>query len=240
MVRGRLLEMTRPPSSRAWARVDDPDAATFLVEPANRRYLGPFLAAEASVAEAAASLGVELDDVYYRVRRMTALGILSVARSQPRAGRPIKYYTAVGERLFVPFAATPAATLQELVLETNASMDDRLVRGLLSTTWELIDDLERWGFRVFKDSDDRLHVDYAPEDAPDDWDLHRYLLHHDAPALLSSWDEMGLAAADAKALQHDLFELVERYRAAAVRTDAPTTTYLVRIALAPIRTKGEP
>lgn len=236
MVRGRLPEMTRPPSSRAWARVDDPDAATFLVEPANRRYLAPFLAAETSVAEAAASLDVVLDDVYYRVRRMTALGILSVARSQPRSGRPIKFYTAVGERLFVPFAATPAATLEELVQHTNTRLDDRLVRGLVRASWEVIEDPERWGLRMFKDHEGRLHVDYGPEEAPEDWDLHRHLLHRNAPALLSSWDEMGLAAADAKALQHELFELLERYRAAAARTDDPTATYLIRIALAPVMT----
>ncbi len=234
MVRGRLPEMTRPPSGRTWARVDDPDAATFLVQPANRRYLAPFLSAEASVAEAAASLDTELDDLYYRVRRMTELGILRVSRSQPRAGRPIKYYTAVGGGLFVPFAATPAATLEELVQETNARLDERLVRGLVRASWEVIEDPERWGLRVFKDDAGRLHVDYGPEDAPDDWDLHRHLLRPEAPALLSSWDELSLRAADAKRLQHELGELLERYREVAVGTADPHAAYLVRIALAPV------
>lgn len=238
-MRGRLPEMTpldagSGASRHRWFRVDDPAAAAFLVEADLRGYVTPFLGTATSVSDAARQLGCELDTVYYRVRRMHGLGILRVTDRHARAGRPIKHYATPAEGFFIPFSATPAATLEELILAGNARLDDQLVHGLVDATWELIDDPRRWGFRLFRDERGRVHFDYAPEGAPDDFDLHRFVLHADAPALLSAWTTLHLRRDDAKALQAELHELLQRYLALADASEKPTDTYLTRIAMAPL------
>ena len=236
----RLPEMTAPDSGSAaarhrWFRVEDPAAAAFLVEADLRGYVTPFLGAATSVSDAARQLGSDLDTVYYRVRRMHSLGIVRVSDQRARAGRPIKHYATPAEGLFIPFSATPAATLEELILAGNARLDDQLVRGLVDATWEMIDDPQRWGFRLFRDEHGRVHFDYAPEGAPDDFDLHRFMLDAGAPALLSAWTTLHLRRDDAKALQTELYELLQRYLALADATEEHTHAYLTRIAMTPLR-----
>lgn len=221
-------------SRHRWFRVDDPAAAAFLVEADLRGYVTPFLGAATSVADAARQLGCEFDTVYYRVRRMHSLGIVRVTDQRARAGRAIKHYTTPAEGLFIPFSATPAATLEELLLAGNARLDDQLVHGLVDATWEMIDDPQGWGFRLFRGEHRRVHFDYAPEGAPDDFDLHRFVLHPGAPALLSAWTTLHLRRDDAKALQTELYELLQRYLALADASEKPTDAYLTRIAMAPL------
>jgi hypothetical protein len=234
MLRGTLPDVTPQTSGRRWTRITEANAAAFLMDDRNRAFLPPFLGRESSVAAAAEEAGVGLDDLYYRVRRMTALGILQVTREEPRAGRPIKLYRMPGDGLFIPFATTPAASLEELLVRSNAAFDARLVRAQVDAMWAMIDDPDRWGFRIFYDAGGSMHFDYAPEDAPDDFDLHRFWLAPQLPALVAGWYEMPLAAGDAKALQRELVELVARYSRLATRGDDTGTTHMLRVALVPL------
>ncbi|MBA2664529.1 MAG: helix-turn-helix transcriptional regulator, partial [Chloroflexi bacterium] len=88
--------------------ITDRRAAALLVDPDERRYFEPFLGRERTVTEAARELGVPPNGMRYRVRRMAKLGLLRIVREQPRAGRPMRVYRSVADRLFVPYVASPA------------------------------------------------------------------------------------------------------------------------------------
>lgn len=226
--------MTTELMRRRWHRVTDPAAAAFLVEDANRRYLRPFLEREASVSEAAENLGEPVENVYYRVKRMLDLGILEVTREVPRAGRPVKRYRSVGNGLFVPFSVTGAADLEESRRATNTELDARLVHGQTRAMREAHDTRATWGYRVYRDADDSTHFDYAPYDAPDDFDPQLLALQEDSPAVVSTWVQMPLPRQVAKELQREMIELVGRYRQRATDEGPGARDYLLRVALAPL------
>lgn len=228
--------MEHQDSDRTWRRIDDPNAARLLIDVQQLSYLQPFMAQASSIGQAAEQLDVSNDDMYYRVKRMERLGILEVVREEARAGKAIKYYSVVAGGLFVPFAATPADTLETLLLGTDSAFETNLAKGIVGSFWEIIEDPETWGLRLFKDDRGRLHLDYGPEDAPDDWDLQAFLSEPHYPAIISAWTEFALSHEDAKALQRKLQALHEEYRAKSTHKDPPASSrrYLLRVALAPL------
>jgi DNA-binding Lrp family transcriptional regulator len=234
MLGATLLEMTEHLSTRHWARFDEPAAATFLIDLRDHGILAPFFEGPISVAEAAERLGLPFQTVYYIVRRAAGFGILVVAEELRRAGRAVKRYQTAGEGLFVPFAATDAATLEELVRTSNASYDAELVRGQVDALWRRVGDPERWGFRIFRHRDGSVHVDLAPEEAPDDFDLHHHLMGGGGVAVLSYWVQLALAPEVAEALHRELADLVERYRGLAADDDEGAVRHVVRVAVAPL------
>jgi hypothetical protein len=237
-----LLEMTEHPSTRHWARFDEPAAAKFLIDLRDHGILAPFFEGPISVAEAAERLELPFQSVYYIVRRAAGFGILVVADELQRAGRAVKRYRTAGDGLFVPFAATSAATLEELVRASNAAYDAELVRGQVDALWRRVGDPERWGFRIFHDRVGSVHVDLAPDGAPDDFDLHHHLMAGSGAAVLSYWVQLPLAPEDAEALHRELTELVERYRGMAAVADERAVRHVLRVAAAPLseRAPGRP
>ena len=110
--------------------VTDERAAAFLLDANHRRFLDPFLGRECTVAQAARDLTEDVNVVLYRVRRMVAIGLLRVVRIQQRRGRAVKVYTSVAERLFVPYAATPALNLLDALRRDRAATEELFVSAL--------------------------------------------------------------------------------------------------------------
>ncbi|OLV18854.1 hypothetical protein BOO71_0004525 [Deinococcus marmoris] len=94
----------------------DPAAARLLLNPQARMVLGPFFGRDVSVGEAAAELGLKPNTLLRQVQGLVTRGLLRVSVQQRRAGRPIKRYRVTHERFFVPFWATDAITLEELLM----------------------------------------------------------------------------------------------------------------------------
>ena len=101
------------PAPEAFHVVEDPVQARLRSNPTAVRYFEPYLARDRTVKGAADEVGVPLDTMLYRVRRVLAAGLLRVVREEPRAGRAIKVYRSAAEAYFVPFHATPYADLAE-------------------------------------------------------------------------------------------------------------------------------
>jgi hypothetical protein len=211
---------------------EEPAAASFLIDLRDHGILAPFFEGPTSVAEAAERLGLPFQAVYYRVRRAAGFGILVVAEERRRAGRAVKRYRTAGDGLFVPFAATTAATLEELLRASNASYDAELVRGQVDALWRPVGDPERWGFRIFRHRDGSVHVDLAPEEAPDDFDLHHHLMGRGGLAVVSYWMQLPLEPEHAEGLHRELVELVERYRGLSTEGDERAVQHVLGVAVA--------
>jgi hypothetical protein len=113
--------------------VTDPAQARLLYDSVARRFLTPFLAREATISEAAATLDADIDAVSYRVRSFLKAGLLQVTGERKRAGRPIKVYRSVHDGYFIPFSTTPFATLEEqalAMLEPTMRKQARIVATL--------------------------------------------------------------------------------------------------------------
>lgn len=106
-----LGEMTAPHSP--WNDIDlaglheatDPAQVAILTDPTRVRFLRPFLARSATVAQVAHEMDVTPNALLYRVRRMVDAGLLQVVEERPRAGRAVKVYRSSHDGYRVPMSA---------------------------------------------------------------------------------------------------------------------------------------
>lgn len=206
--------------------VRDPAAAKYLVRPSGLRLLEPFLGPARSVGEVARATGEKANTVLSRTRRLQGLGLVEVAATEARAGRPVKRYRATADVFFVPFDATGAEDLESALAERDGEWERLLRRHVVRARREA---MGTWGTRIYRDARGRLQVQTAVSP-----DANATMLDDPMPAALSSWrDQVYLDHADAKALQRDLFELLLRYQ-----RKRGAQRYVVHVGLAAVMEAG--
>lgn len=217
--------MTEPDSGRnplkSWLTIEDPEQARLLSDLSVFRYFEPFIARELSVSEAAAEADCGIDTLLYRVRRFISAGLLTVVRSEKRAGRPVKFYRSVADAFFVPFAAMPYATLEERLASQMESSNGRLIRSIA----QVLRDTGLEGRRIFRGPNGVVWNESAA-------DAHTPLKPDDPEMPAAFQFEIGLhlAFSEAKELQRELYGLFERYRD---REAGTGQKYLWQLALLP-------
>lgn len=117
----KLLRMKDQILSRAHTVATSAQAGA-LADPLRRRILLSLIPRPRSVAELAASEGIELKRLHYHVGALVRIGLLTVTGERRRAGRPIKSYRAVAEAFFVPQGLAEAAPGDALAVELRQSL----------------------------------------------------------------------------------------------------------------------
>jgi hypothetical protein len=204
--------------------VDDPRAARLLVDVAALFFLGPFVGRELSATAGARELGISLDQMLSRLRRLRALGLVEVVRQQPRAGRAVKIYRAVADEFFVPLAV--------LALERDTMRSETHLHRLFMHSFEMtmVEQLAAHpepGALVRRDAVDGRVTVLAATGRSTAYDECAPV----APALLYDFGVWRMSRADAKALQRELYDVVRKYRA---RHDPAQPEYVVGASLAPV------
>jgi hypothetical protein len=204
------------------AVVSDPDQARLLLDARTRAQLAPFLARPLAVGEAARAAGEKPNTVLRRVQRFLAAGLLEVAETVPRRGRPLRRYRTIADVFFVPFEASAAEDLEAALAEREAWVAAVLRRAVVRARREAIG---VWGTRIYRDDRGRVQVQMAVRP-----DADAAPPGPEGPAVLSAWrDALELDYPDAKALQRELFELLERYQA-----KRGAQRYVIHLGLAPV------
>lgn len=202
--------------------ISDPEAAKALIDPGSLQRLAPFIGRTLSVSQAAELTGEKANTTLKRVRRFVALGLLEVAGEVARAGRPIKLYRAVADTFFVPFEATDAESLEVALAERDRLSEQLLRRNVVKSR---LDTIGAWGTRIYRDPRGRLQVQTALTPSSNVTSLDP-----EAPAVLSAWrDSLKLDFEDAKALQREMFDLLQRY----LEKDG-AQRYVVHLGMAPM------
>lgn len=186
--------------------VADEAAGRWLVRPSGLRQLEPFLGPPRTVAEVARASGDKPNTVLRRVQRLMRLGLVEIAATTPRAGRAAKHYRATADVFFVPFEATGAADLEGALAERDGYWERLLRRHVVRARREA---MGTWGTRIYRDARGRVQLQTAVSPA-----ANVTMLDADMPVALSAWrDQVWLDHSDAKALQRELYALVQRYGA---------------------------
>jgi hypothetical protein len=201
---GRLPK-SRSSSDHGWTWITDAKTIQYLSNPSNLECLVPFFGRELTLSQVTSELGTTLGRMHYQVTRLIDLGLLRISRTEPRAGRAFKYYTALSERLFLPFDTTSFATLEEALERSHLTLLRGLSRQIALQAFTLG---RSTGLRLFRGQSGGLVIE--PSVSPDevfDW------LSDDAPAMIPGvWtSDLCLDFAQAKALQRELEQLRERY-----------------------------
>lgn len=187
-------------------------AAEVLTDWRQRRFLEAFIPGPKSMGEAANELQVKLNALHYRVAQLIEVGLLEVKGSVKRKGRAIKLYGPTAKEFFVPFAATPHATMVDMLRRLGA-LDEFLEQAVAVLSSES----ERWGVLVSENSTvrgSRLIVKMTPLDArgapvPRSREA---LLALSTPAVWSGEARLTLDFETAKELQRELAALSERFQ----------------------------
>lgn len=203
------MELEKSNGSRR--RITDQKAAELLTDWQQRRFLEAFVPGPTSLGKAAVALDVKLNALHYRVERLIDLGLLEVKCVMKHKGRAVKLYGPTADEFFVPFAATPHATVEEMVRRLSA-MGEFLTHAVATLTAQA----ETWGVLVSANpaqDGPNLKVKLAPLDAqgapaprP-----RETLLAPTTPRVWSGEMRLKLDLESAKALQQELAQLGERF-----------------------------
>lgn len=212
--------------------LDTTEAATFVTLTASSRFFVPFLAREASPAAVAEELGVDIGSVTYRIRQMLRLGLIRQTRVQRRAGRPIRVYRSVADRVFAPLELTPVSSVRELFRRGLADLDVEL-ESAVEQAWLDVGRHRRWGTHLYRSSpDDGVNRDFVPVTLTGVTDFWAAVLADASPAVWDQHSTLHLTRVDAKRLQRELAEVVGRY-GGAPSGPGRRGRLLIRLVLAP-------
>lgn len=187
-------------------RITDRRAAAALADPLRRRLVLMLAGQEHSLAALAASIGTDIKRLHYHVAALVRLRLVRVARTQRRAGRPIKFYRAAADAFFVSHemgAPSPHAALDAELRESIARLRDPSLEGVL------------------------YYVDAgAPRMRMVETDPRRAITHAEY------WRIINLSRADAERLAKEVANCFQSFVA---RDPAKARPHLVHFAIAPRR-----
>jgi hypothetical protein len=198
--------MKEPLRSSALRIADSHQAAAFA-NPLRRKLLLSLTAREASLADVARLMRVDLRRVHHHATALCALGLLTVVRERARAGRAIKMYRAVARSFFVPQDLVPAEPASPLAVEMELSA----ARIRAATRSGVLYDVDESGAP-------RMRAVSRP--------------NADAVPAVEIWKVLRLSRSDALGLRDELANCLRNY---AERENERGETYLLHCALAPKR-----
>ena len=184
-------------------RISDARAAAALSNPMLRRLVLTFSRQPRSIGEISAQTGIELRRLHHHVTRLCRMGLLRIDCERPRRGRPVKLYRASAESYFIPYEVATELLTEPLSRELRGRIRSENLKsedGVLLTTDE----------------------DGVPLMRP-------VSSEGAAKRAMEFWLILRLDPAEAKGLERDLKELLDRY---AGRTTGHGKPYLVHAALA--------
>ena len=209
-------------------RVENAHLADLLRKPMVLRYLSPFLGQERSTSQAAKDINVEIHTLMPWVKRFIDLGLIEVSRTEKRAGKPIKSYSAIHRGYFIPFGCLPTGTLEDLLATHDAPWNQAIIDNLVAVGHQAINSLHTWGVQIHEESPGKtpqMTVSSGGETSI----LDLMVSGEGSPAVLACWLPLQLNFDEAKQFQQELHSLVVSY---AKRQGGQR--YLARIALTPM------
>jgi hypothetical protein len=172
--------------------------AKMLLKPKAQQVLRPFLYGQFSVGAAAKEVGLPTNAVAYWVKRLHSVGVLHCTKAE------VCLYQATAQSFFVPFSLVNQNTFGSLYAEIQAPLLERFHQGISKV---LETDTADWGVCIAT-VEQNLVLTITDESRGGITLNSRRV---DAPATVNLWSELNLDFADAKAMQHELIEVYQKY-----------------------------
>lgn len=182
--------------------ISDRNRAAVFASPLQGKIVQTLIGEELTLSALGRVTQTPLSLLHYHLSKCLALGLVEIAREQPRAGRAIKYYRATAKTFFVPsdlLARLPGAEMTRQLREALDRNQASSVEGVNFTH----DGLNPFAFLV-KDPASRTTA-------------------------IELWLDIGLGSADIVELIKDLEAVLNRYRA---RGNEGLPRHLVHLAMA--------
>jgi DNA-binding transcriptional ArsR family regulator len=180
-----ILKLDRKQETTMDERIEiaTPETASIFANERSRLILLALIDRARSPADLAALTGARLNLLSYHLKRMVALGLATVEREAPRAGRPVRYYRAAAKSFFVPAHLAGSLPGRDKTAQLQAALERSFAGSYTGILY-----LHEHGPRMRI-----VPVEGGTRSAADLW-------HH-----------CTLTPADARAFARDLAELFDRY-----------------------------
>ena len=184
------------------AVIDTLEAIGMLLDSRQRAAFLPFLNREISVSQAALEVGELPNTMLYRVKRWQRLGLLLETRSVPHAKGSMRLYRAVADAFFIPHSATSSEDLLALASDIHLPIFKDFLGSYVRSGEHLSAD---WGVRFERNG---AHWSVRPAKA---WNDLCEPADPEGPPSMAEYVHIQLDDAQAKALQLELWAVLERY-----------------------------
>jgi hypothetical protein len=199
-------------------RLEQIGAAKLLLSGKAQAVLRPFLNGEYTVGEAAKVIGLPINSVAYWVGKLCKNQILEIVQNQP-----LVMYKATANAFFIPFSLAGKESMQSLYASIQAPILELFHTGIA----EVMNDADGdWGVCI--STYEQNLVLTIVDEARDGITLNSR--RPDAPATVNLWGYLHLDFEDAKAMQHELIEVYQKYLQ---KTGAQR--YLLRLGNVPVK-----
>lgn len=207
-----------------WQTLTNPKAIRLILDADVRRILSVFMLSDSTIKTVADRLDLPLNAVHHKVKLLERADLLTVHKIETRRGRPIKHYRSTAQGFFVPFVETSSAGLTEFVRQQVGLPLAAFVELVASAGSSVVEDVNQAGMRFYA-NDGYIETDLTP--AGFGFDIRQFL-QPDAPALMHYLTPIRLTRKNAKLLQLEMIQLIEKYQG-----QHGPETYMVHIGLAP-------
>jgi hypothetical protein len=187
------LEAEQTPSEM---RIADKETALFLVNHSKNEFLRPFMAAEASLSEAAKLLGVGKTKMSYWITRLLEMQLIAVARVEKRGRHQVQIYRSCADVFSIPLEVVPVESDEALLAVHQSGLWPEIHHSVSVAARKYA---AGWHVRIFQ-VNRVLRVDIVPESG----DL-------EDGRIFNTWGTLYLDDAQAKAMRTELGRLLRRY-----------------------------
>jgi len=163
-----------------------------------------------SISQAASELQVSISNCQYWVKQFLKQGLLSIAMERKRAGSAIKYYWLAADELIVDLEPALLETFFRnlFTIHSNLALEglpEEMLEPDLKYKIQVLPNCQGYlRYRLMKVLDNQLVLSTTD------------LLRPESSAFLARFGSLQLSHADAKGLQREMFELIDKYRAKTV------------------------
>ena len=213
-----------------WETITTVAAADFLSNPRTAALINPFIAMESTIKHAAAKLEISALRMFRAVKKMEALGLLSVTRVETRRGRPVKHYRASSDAYFVPYRVTGADSLEDFLMAQDSQLRRVFVRSFAEYLRGVLNEQgSDPGRIVYRDEHGNVTT-HSIGGLDDPRGTTKPILEGDEYTGWSNYSVLRLDLERSRALKRELVELFEKYR-----THSGERGYIVRLGMAPLK-----
>jgi len=205
--------------------IEHPDLVKLLMDTEQLQWLEPFFENEVILSDYAQEHDIKMTTLLYRVNKYVDYGILEVVREEARNGKAIKLYKVTAKTLFVPFSASKSMDFSEFFAEFSQREEGLFLKAFGQS---LDNQVPNIGMRIMRGEGGKVTAVVTSGDSPTE---QIDILTPDAPAIMFASGKLRLDFETAKALQHDMLALFQKYRVLE-KEDMPVYGY--RLGVTPI------
>jgi hypothetical protein len=211
-----------------WYYVKYTHAAQALLHPETFRYFAMFLGQEQSLANAAKILKQPVSSLKYHVIKFIEWGLVTQTRTEPRQGKPIKYYRAVADQFFIPLAQTKQDTLTDWMKFMQIPLLEQYCTDFVQAASQLHPQSANGGTCIRVIENNRISIDFSASPPP-----NVNFQPNSMKPLWNSWTTIHLTNTQAEKLHQEITQLWSRVMQENSQAQQNTRAYTLHLGFTP-------